>query len=271
MNHTLNTMNTRRSVRAYSDRPVEPETRQLIIDAARRAPTAGNQQLYTIIDIKAQDIKDHLALSCDNQPFIAKAPMLLLFLADFHRTFKLFLASGAEEYCRRNNLSMKQPGAAELLLSLDDALIAAQNSVVAAESLGVGTCYIGDIMENWEFHRDLFKLPEFVFPAALVCYGYPKGAPVDSGQGISPRFDEKYIVFSDHYQSIDDEDLRKMVEPLEKKYHRNGQFHGNAENMGQDIFGRKYMSDFSREMERSILEALKTWQGIIPDPLEKKP
>ena len=250
---------------------MEPETRQLIIDAARRAPTAGNQQLYSIVDIKEQDIKDRLALSCDNQPFIAKAPFLLLFLADFHRTFRLFLASGAEDYCRRNNLTMKQPGAAELLLSLDDALIAAQNSIVAAESLGVGTCYIGDIMENWEFHRDLFKLPAFVFPAALVCYGYPKGAPVDSGQGISPRFDEKYIVFTDCYRSIDDEDLLKMVEPLEKKYHKNGQFHGNAENMGQDLFGRKYMSDFSREMERSILEALKAWNGIIPAGPAEKP
>ena len=264
MNPTLKTVFNRRSVRAYSDRPVEPENKQLIIDAARRAPTAGNQQLYSIIDVTRQEIKDQLAVSCDNQPFIAKAPLLLLFLADFSKTFRLFLASGAEDYCRRNGLTMKYPGAAELLLSLDDALIAAQNSVVAAESLGIGTCYIGDIMENWEFHRDLFGLPEFVFPAALVCYGYPKGAAVDSGEGLSPRFDEKAMVFTDRYRRLTDEDLLEMVAPLEKKYHRGGNFHGNAENIGQDIFGRKYMSDFSREMERSIREALKSWNGSLP-------
>lgn len=265
MNQTVTTMFNRRSVRAYSDRPLEPENRQLIIDSARRAPTAGNQQLYSIIDITRQEMKDQLAVSCDNQPFIAKAPLLLLFLADFHRTHRLFLASGAEEYCLRNGIAMKKPGAAELLLSLDDALIAAQNAVVAAESLGIGTCYIGDIMENWEFHRDLFGLPDFVFPAALVCFGYPKGAPVDSGEALSPRFDEKYTVFTDRYRHFSDDELLGMVEPLEKKYHRNRKFHGDAENMGQDIFARKYMSDFSREMARSILEAFKSWAGLGAD------
>ena len=265
MNQTLRTMFNRRTVRAYSDRPVEPEKRQMIIDAARRAPTAGNQQLYSIIDITRQDIKDKLAVSCDNQPFIARAPLLLLFLADFHRTHRLFLASGAEEYCRRHEITMKKPGAAELLLSLDDALIAAQNAVVAAESLGIGTCYIGDIMENWEFHQDLFELPDFIFPAALVCFGYPKGTPVDSGKGLSPRFDEKYTVFTDRYRNFSDEELLEMVEPLEKKYHRDGKFHGDAENMGQDIFARKYTSDFSREMTRSILAAFQTWAGLGRD------
>ena len=59
------------------------------------------------------------------------------------------------------------------MLACCDALIAAQTAVIAAESLGIGSCYIGDIMENYEAHRDLFGLPQYVFPICLLCFGYP--------------------------------------------------------------------------------------------------
>ena len=60
-----------------------------------------------------------------------------------------------------------------LFLACCDALIAAQTAVIAAESLGIGTCYIGDIMENYEEHEELFGLPKYVFPIRLICFGYP--------------------------------------------------------------------------------------------------
>ena len=59
------------------------------------------------------------------------------------------------------------------MLACCDALIAAQTTVLAAESLGIGSCYIGDIMENYEIHRDLLQLPKYVFPIALLCLGRP--------------------------------------------------------------------------------------------------
>lgn len=265
MNPTIDSINKRRSIRAYADKPIETEKRAAVIEAARRAPTAGNQQLYSIIEVTDQSIKDKLAVSCDNQPFIAKAPLVLLFLADYHKTYRLFLASGAEKACEAKGLSLRKPGPAEFYLGMNDALIAAQNSVIAAESLGIGSCYIGDIAENWEFHRDLFGLPDYTFPATLLCFGYPKGAPVGSGTGLSPRYDREFMVFENGYRRFSDEEILKMPEPLEQKYYKHGKYVQGAENIGQDFCLRKYMGEFTIEMERSILKALEGWGGASPD------
>ncbi len=59
------------------------------------------------------------------------------------------------------------------MLAVTDAVIAAQNAVVAAESLGIGSCYIGDIMEQYEEHREILQLPEYVFPSCMLVFGYP--------------------------------------------------------------------------------------------------
>jgi len=73
VNETIGVIQNRRSVRAFQDRPIDRDIVDLIIKSAMRAPTAGNMMLYSIIEIEDQTIKDKLARSCDNQPFIAKA------------------------------------------------------------------------------------------------------------------------------------------------------------------------------------------------------
>ena len=173
MNAILDVIEHRKSVRAYEPRPIGREQRNAIIHAALRAPTAGNQMLYTILEIEDQAIKDRLAVTCDHQPFIAKAPLVLVFLADYQRWFDFFQASGVEDLCRRTERPFRRPQPGDLMLAISDALVAAQTAVVAAESMGIGSCYIGDVMENYEIHRDLLKLPEFAFPIAMLCFGYP--------------------------------------------------------------------------------------------------
>ena len=71
MNEVLSQLHARKSVRAFLDRPISPEARRAILEAACAAPTAGNQQLYTILDITDQAVKDTLADTCGHQPFIA--------------------------------------------------------------------------------------------------------------------------------------------------------------------------------------------------------
>ena len=164
MNEVLRQLHDRKSVRVYEDRSVEPEVKQAILEAAIQAPSAGNMALYTILDITDPAIKEKLAVSCDNQPFIAKAPMVLIFCADYRRWYDVFRDHVAE---------VRKPGMGDLFLAEADAIIAAQNAVVAAHSLGLGSCYIGDITENYEFHRELLNLPQYVVPAAMLCIGYP--------------------------------------------------------------------------------------------------
>lgn len=125
MNEVLSQLHARKSVRAFLDRPISPEARRAILEAACAAPTAGNQQLYTILDITDQAVKDTLADTCDHQPFIARAPLVLIFCADCQKWYDAFAAGGC---------SPRRPGPGDLWLALSDANIAAQNAVTAAWS-----------------------------------------------------------------------------------------------------------------------------------------
>ncbi len=91
MSETINLIQNRRSVRSYKKKLISDENRKLIINCAMRSPTAGNMMLYSILEVEDQKIKDELVKSCDNQPFIAKAPFVLLFLADYQRWMDYFI------------------------------------------------------------------------------------------------------------------------------------------------------------------------------------
>lgn len=240
MNKIIESLYDRKSVRVFEERPVSDEFKKKILLAAMQAPTAGNQQLYTILDITDQELKDKLAVSCDNQPFIAKAPMVLIFCADILKWVDLFKEGGSEP---------RKPGCGDLILAINDALIAAQNAVVAAESLGIGSCYIGDIMEQCELHREMLHLPEYVFPAAMLVFGYPTRQQRERSKPKRCRLED--IVQENVYQRKDGEQLRKMFD----KETENRSF----EEWSQAFCNRKYNSDFSREMNRSVQEYLKEY------------
>ncbi len=161
-NETLQLLETRKSLRAYSEQPVTQAETDAIIQGAMRAPTAGNMMLYSIIQVDDQEKKARLAQTCDNQPFIAKAPLVLLFLADMQRWYDYYAVCDVPELCRKHGEPFKKPEESDLLLSCCDALIAAQNAVIAAESLGIGSCYIGDIIENIE--RKEYKIEAITIP-----------------------------------------------------------------------------------------------------------
>ena len=164
-NEVLQALSARKSVRVYTDEPVTEAERNAILQAAFQAPTAGNQQLYTILNITDPALKARLADLCDHQPFIAKAPLVLVFLADCRRWLQAYKAAGIED--------VRTPGVGDLLLAMADTCIAAQNAVVAAESLGIGSCYIGDVIENAEQMREALHLPEHVVPACMLVFGRP--------------------------------------------------------------------------------------------------
>ena len=168
--------------------------------AAAMAPTAGNQQLYTILRITDPEKKRRLSESCDHQPFIAEGKLLLVFCADCLKWYEAFQNAGCEP---------RKPGAGDLLLAVDDALIAAQNAVVAAESYGIGSCYIGDVMENIETQREILDLPEYVFPAAMLVFGYPTEQQM--ARKKPERVDMRFIVRENSYHRLEPPELREML------------------------------------------------------------
>ena len=233
MSEVLNQLLARKSVRAFADQPIPAKDRELILRAAMEAPTAGNQQLYTIIDVTDPERKARLAESCDHQPFIAKAPLVLVFCADCAK----WLAAYREAGC-----APREPGAGDLMLAVTDAAIAAQNAVTAAWSLGIGSCYIGDIMEQREIQREILGLPEYVFPAVMAVFGHPTEQQL--ARPKPERFALADIVCENTYREKNGEALRSM-------------FAARGGELGYDAWmkkfhDRKYDSGFAREMTRSV-------------------
>ncbi len=240
MNDVLKQIKNRKSMRVFENKPITDEIKKEILNAAFEAPTAGAMMLYSIIDITDQALKEKLSVICDDQPFIQKAPLVLIFLADYQRWYDSFNFGGCDP---------RTPGEGDILLACADAIIAAQNTVVAAESLGIGSCYIGDIIENCEALRVLLDLPDYVLPAAMLVYGYP--AEAQKNRVKPTRFEEHYIVFENKYHRLSKEKHLAMHA-------------ANNENTSEDLKAfckRKYMSDFALEMNRSAAEYLKNFKS----------
>jgi len=256
MNQVMEVLMKRKSIRAYEDRAIPPEIRTEILKATLRAPTAGNLMLYSILEITDQSMKDKLAITCDNQPFIARAPLVWIFLADYQRWYDYFISSGVEEICAQRQIPLQKPEEADLFLACCDALIAAQNAVIAAESFGIGSCYIGDIMEQYETHRDLLCLPQYVFPIGMLVFGYPTQQQKESE--YTPRFDDKFILFENQYRHLNKEEFDEMFAERQSRLPAGKSMQGIT-TVGQATYLRKFSADFSLEMRRSVKTILKEW------------
>lgn len=240
MNETIGILNNHHSIRKFNNKKISQEDLDLIIDSTLRAPTAGNMMMYSIIVIRNKKTLTRLSDTCDNQPFIKTGDVAIIFLADMYKWAKYF---------KINNIKY-EAHMSDFILALNDTLIAAQNAVIAAESLGIGTCYIGDIMENFEEHQELLNLPKYVFPCTMIVMGHYDNIPLKR-----ERFDKKFVVFNEKYSILDNDSIQKMFNHKEEKFNLN---HPNK-NFAQTFYNRKINSDFFKEMNRSIKAALVNW------------
>mgnify|MGYP002412556712 CR=1 FL=1 len=122
---------------------------------------------------------------------------------------------------------------------------------MAAQSLGIGSCYIGDIMENCELHRRMLRLAPFVFPAAMVVFGYP--TKQQQSRQKPERCEIGHIVHENAYRPMAGPELRQMLrkKPNQQSY----------EQWCEAFCERKYNSEFSREMTRSVRRYLEGFDG----------
>lgn len=242
MNPVIDMLYARKSVRAYEDTEIAPEIKQAILESAVQAPSAGNMTLYTILDITDQELKDKLAVTCDNQPFIAKAKMVLVFCADYRRWYDVF--------CKYID-PVRVPAEGDMLLAQQDTLVAAQTTVIAAESFGIGSCYIGDILENYETHQKLLNLPKYVIPTCMVVFGYP--TEQQKTRKKPARFRVEDIVHENGYSM---EKANRMDAMLMERQKRTGE---EFVDWLEKFCARKWNSEFSVEMSRSGKEIIDSW------------
>lgn len=242
MNQTIQELYNRKSVRMFSDEPITEEEKRLILESALQAPTAGNMTMYSIIDVTDQELKEKLAVNCDHQPFIAKAPLVLVFLADYQKWYDIF----SEYIPQVPNLEES-----DLFLAMEDCAIAAQNAVVAAESMGIGSCYIGDIVENFEDNQKLLNLPKYAVPYAMLVFGRPTQQQIDRQK--PKRFEVEDIVHVNTYHHKSKEETKEMFVKQTGK-------DGEALATYIERFAkRKFFTEFRYEMNRSCRAMIKHW------------
>jgi FMN reductase (NADPH) len=192
---TIELMHQHGSVRQYKTDPVPEDLIEKIVAAGQRASTSSNLQTYSVICIFDQDKRDQVMGFCGNQQHIAQAPVFLLWCADFSRLKRAGIYRGYE---------IEAGYLENFLVAAVDVGIASQNAALAAESLGLGICYIGSIRNHPQEVRELFKLPELVYPITGMTIGWPEKKPI-----IRPRLPLRAVLHQDTYQQ---DDLEYLIE-----------------------------------------------------------
>ena len=189
MNETIKTQLNHRSIRAFQEQELTKEEVELLVDVARHTATSKFMQVYSIISITDPTLKAAF-VAISKQPYVEKNGHLFLFVVDYHRNVQLTKAQ---------DRPAKLQGTADYFIAgLTDATIAAQNMVVAAESLGMGTVFLGSLHNDAQQIIDLLGLPEYTFPAVGLAVGWPDQEPQ-----LKPRLPKEIIHMENHYQVLE--------------------------------------------------------------------
>lgn len=192
MNQTIELLQNHASIRKFKDQPLTDEQIKTIVSCAQMAATSSFYQAYSIIGVKDQETKEKLAELSGNQPYVAKNGYFFVFCADYHRH-----TLGAELEGYEEPLALESTE--KFLVAAVDTALAAQNAVIAAESMGLGTVYIGGIRNSIEEVSELLKLPDHVFPVMGLVVGYPEQNPAPK-----PRLPLENVFHEERYQPNND-------------------------------------------------------------------
>lgn len=238
-----------RSIRKFKDIPIHDNKINNILKAGIRASTTGNMQVYSIIVSKEQNVKEKLWEIHFKQNMVLQAPVVLTFCADFNRFNK---------WCKFNNAQPGYDNFLSFFTAAIDALLVAQNVCIAAESYGLGICYLGTATYNADKLIDLFELPIGVVPVASVVIGYPDEEPHQTDRlpleaVVHP---EKYIDYTK--ESIDR--LYKVKESLEENIGFVKE--NNLQTLAQVFTDKRYCKTDNEFFSKKFLEVIEN-QGFL--------
>jgi nitroreductase len=200
-NETMRLLIERASCRNFSDEKIPPDVLGLVLEAGVHAATGGNLQPYSIIQIENTATKQKLAEWC-GQGFVGRVPVLLLFCIDWHR-IERWASLEVAPFTATSSFR-------HFWISFQDTMICAQSISTAADAMGLGSVYIGTVLEFFPQLRETFQLPDGVFPVVLLCLGYPKTRP-------QPRkkLSVSAVVHAERYHEMADGEL---LDTFDEKY-----------------------------------------------------
>ncbi|MEY2195475.1 oxygen-insensitive NADPH nitroreductase [Neobacillus sp. BF23-41] len=188
MNEVIKTILNHRSLRHFEDKPLTEEQIKTIVTSAQAAATSSFIQAYSIIGVKDKAKKKKLAEIAGNQEYVEKNGHFFVFCADLYRHNII----GEKE---QKDVTPSIESTEKFMVALIDASLAAQNAAIAAESLGLGICYIGGIRNNLEEVKKLLKTPERVIPL----FGLAVGVPTKLTDK-KPRLPYEHVYHEDEYE-----------------------------------------------------------------------
>jgi FMN reductase (NADPH) len=246
----LRTLFAHRSIRHFKpNTPISAEHKQVIESAAQRAATSCSGQMYSFVEVSDLKLRDALFELAGKQQPIRDASLFYVVLGDLYRLDQLVEKAGAT--CQIGSHS----GA---MITACDASLAAQNLVLAAEALGYGTLYIGNVGDQCDAVATLLRLP----PRVIPLYGIAIGIPAESPP-VRPRVDNQLVFHRNEYRTATDRELGQaivhMTQQLEEEgYYRKYTARSNytwRDHLAQK-FGGKWLQDVERQRAQFIKKAL---------------
>ena len=245
----IDTLFNHRSIRKFKADEVEPSKLDLILEAATRASNTGNMQVYSIVVTRETELRRKLWEAHFKQNMVLEAPVHLTFCADFNRFTK---------WCSQRNADPGYDNYLSFLTGAIDAMIAAQNAAIAAESLGLGICYLGTA--TWMAGKmiEILDLPKLVVPVTAIVIGYPDETP-----RLTDRLPVKGVVHFETYRDYSPVDIDRIhlekegLESTLELLRLNGK-----ETLAQIFTDNRYKRADNRYFSRAFLNVLEQ-QGFM--------
>jgi FMN reductase (NADPH) len=240
MNQTIETILNHRSIRNFKDEPLTEEQIHAIVQSAQAASTSSYIQAYTIIGVKDPVKKKKLAELAGNQSYVEENGHFFVFCADLYRHENIGKWENADVIPSLESTE-------KFMVAMIDASLAAQNASIAAESMGMGICYIGGIRNDLEAVSEVLQLPHRVIPLFGLAVGYP-----GADSSVKPRLPLNAVYHEDAYMSDEagmKKELDRYDETISSYYHeRTGGKRSDrwTEQMAKMLSGKKrmYMKEF---------------------------
>ncbi len=249
MTDTENILLNRRTIRKYTRQQVPDNLLDRLLMAACRTSTTGNMQVYSIIVTRDEDIKMDLLPLHFNQKMITEAPVVLTFCADFNRF---------NHWCRLSNAEPGYDNFLSFMTAAIDALIAAQTFCVAAESEGLGICYLGTTTYMAHKIIEVLRLPKGVVPVTTITLGWPAEIPEQPD-----RLPLHGIVHREIYSDYTDSDIEKIYFAKEARDDSKSFIaENNKTTLAQVFTDVRYKKDDNIAFSGTLLQVLKD-QGFM--------
>jgi len=248
----IDQIHAHRSIRKYKPDPIPDDLLQNILEAGIRASSSGNMQTYSIIVTRDKSLREQLHKAHFEQDMVLEAPLLLTFCADFHRM---------RHWLRISNAPDNFDNFMSFMIAAIDAVLVSQNVALAAESVGLGICYLGSTFSNCDQVGKILDLPENVVPVVGFTLGYPAEQPE-----LRDRLPLDGLVHHDKYQDYNDGRIAEIYRQREVKgwerymsYPRLRKLiiDSGVENLAQVYTEVKYSRSSHQEFTRKVLKYLK--------------